>query len=256
MRSGGTFGFFEAHRHKKSCNLGRPNFYFDLIDMMKKSEQLSENLEDYLEAISALSENEAGVRPSDIAEELKVKRPSVTAALNSLADKGLVEYEKYKPVTLTKEGKKLASAVQKKHTLLKNFFTDILGVETSEADFAACKMEHAINDTIMRKLSRFIKGLNPCNECEHGSDGTCSKGGGCPLAVPLSSLAVGERALVLCVDKSVGDVARFAGMGLVIGSTVEILRIAPLGDPVVLGVRGSEISLRRSQLSPIMVKKL
>lgn len=224
--------------------------------MMKKSEHLSENLEDYLEAISSLSENEGAVRPSDIAEELKVKRPSVTAALNSLADKGLVEYEKYRPVTLTKEGRKLANAVQKKHTLLKNFFTDILGVDTSEADLAACKMEHAINDSIMKKLSSFIKGLNPCKECEYEENGKCSKGCACPQAVSLSSLKVGERALILCVDKSAGNLARFAGMGLVIGSTVEILRIAPLGDPVVLRVRGSEISLRRSQLDPVKVKKL
>ena len=224
--------------------------------MTKKSEQLSENLEDYLEAISALSENDGYVRPSDIADELKVKRPSVTAALNSLADKGLVEYEKYRPVTLTKEGKKLASGIQKKHTLLKDFFTDILGVETSEADFAACKMEHAINDSIMKKLSRFIKGLTPCHDCEYGEAGSCSKGRDCPKSEQLSALNVGERAIVLCVDKAAGDIARFAGMGLVIGSVVEVLRIAPLGDPVVLGVRGSEISLRRSQLEHVRVKRV
>ena len=45
-------------------------------------------------------------------------------------------------------------------------------------------------------------------------------------------------------------------MGLVIGSRVEILRIAPLGDPVVVGVMGTEISLRKSQLSAIRVKRL
>ena len=225
--------------------------------MTKKIEHLSENLEDYLEAISSLSENDGGVRPSDIADEMKVKRPSVTAALNSLADKGLVEYEPYKPVTLTKEGKKLASDIQKKHSLLKSFFTDIIGVETSEADFAACKMEHAMNNSIMKKLVGFIKSLNPCNACEYSSaKGVCSKACNCAHAVSLSSLEVGERALVLCVDAPNVDTARFAGMGLVMGSMVEILRIAPLGDPIVLSVRGSEISLRRAETSQIKVKKL
>lgn len=224
--------------------------------MTKKNEKLSENLEDYLEAISALSEKEEAVRPSDIADELKVKRPSVTAALNSLAGKGLVEYEKYKRVTLTKEGKKHATDIQKKHTLLKDFFVDILGVDATEADFAACKMEHSVNNSIMQKLSRFVKGLNPCLNCEYINDGECTSKHDCSRSVLLSDLDVGDRALVLCVEKSAGDLARYAGVGLVIGSTVKVVRKAPLGDPVVLNVRGADISLRKSQLKSIRVKRL
>ena len=215
----------------------------------EEDKSLSENLEDYLEAISALSEKNEGVRPSDIAKELKVKRPSVTSALNSLADKGLVEYEKYKPVVLTKEGQALATGIQKKHTLLRSFLTDILGVDATEADIAACRMEHAVNDSLMKKLSRFIKGLTSCGDgCEAGCQSKC------PLAVPLSELKLGESGMILYIDKSLGDLSRYAGMGLVIGSVVKVVRKAPLGDPVVLNVRGADISLRKSQLDFIRVK--
>ncbi len=221
--------------------------------MNKKNEKLSENLEDYLEVISALSEKDAGVRPSDIADELKVKRPSVTSALNSLANKGLVEYEKYKPVVLTKEGKKHASGIQKKHALLKNFFTEILGVNASEADLAACKIEHAINDSIMNKLNNFIGTLNPCTTCNQES-ANCGKT--CVKTISLDHLKLGERALILAIDSAEKDLARFAGLGLVIGSTVKALRAAPLGDPLVLSVRGSEVSLRKAQLASIRAKVL
>ncbi len=128
--------------------------------MAGKTNKLSENLEDYLEAISFLSGKTGSARPSDIAAAMSVKKPSVTSALNSLAEKGLVEYEKYKPVTLTKEGEAHAKNVRRKHELLSSFFTKVLGVDAKEADIAACRMEHALDDSIMRKLIKFLKDLD------------------------------------------------------------------------------------------------
>lgn len=207
-----------------------------------------------MEVISELSEKDANVRPSDIAQELKVKRPSVTSALNSLADKGLVEYEKYRPVILTKEGKKHAVGIQKKHAVLRQFFTDILGVDASEADIAACKMEHSMNDAMMKKLTHFMDDITPCTTCKQANcDGHHAS---CPRAVTLAELKIGEKGVILSVDKSIGDISRYAGMGMVMGSVVKILRFATLGDPVVICVRGSEISLRKSQMRSIKVKKL
>lgn len=101
--------------------------------MPENQQKLSENLEDYLETISSLSAGTGAARPSDIAAAMSVKRPSVTAALNSLREKGLVEYEKYKPVTLTKDGEAVAMNVRRKHRLLSDFFTGVLGVNASEA---------------------------------------------------------------------------------------------------------------------------
>ena len=77
--------------------------------MGDQNTKLSENLEDYLETISSLSSRTGAARPTDIANALKVKKPSVTSALNALAERGLVEYEKYRPVTLTKDGKTVAA---------------------------------------------------------------------------------------------------------------------------------------------------
>ena len=74
--------------------------------------------------------------------------------------------------------------------------------------------------------------------------------------MPLSELSKGERALVLSIDKKIGNLATYAGMGLTKGSTVSILRVAPLGDPVIISVHGSEISMRKSQLRNIMVKRI
>lgn len=223
--------------------------------MPEQHQKLSENLEDYLETISLLSGESGNARPTDIANAMSVKKPSVTAALNALREKGLVEYEKYRPVTLTKDGEAVANNVRRKHELLSNFFTDVLGVKASEADLAACRMEHALEDSIMKKLVKFLKGCgaNPCSSCPNRSP-NCEVF--CPHAIPLSELPKGHKAVVLSIDKKLGNLGTYAGMGLTIGSTVSIIRVAPLGDPVIMSVHGSEISMRKSQLKNITVKRI
>ena len=57
--------------------------------MEEPHQKLSENLEDYLETISSLESKHGTARPTDIANALSVKKPSVTAALNALAERGL-----------------------------------------------------------------------------------------------------------------------------------------------------------------------
>ena len=128
--------------------------------MSQHHSKLSENLEDYLEVIATLSAEQGSARITDIATVLSVKKPSVTAALNVLASHGLVEYERYKPVVLTQDGKALAQNVRRKHDFLRKFFTDILGVPQDDADIAACKMEHALDDSILTKFAKFVEGLN------------------------------------------------------------------------------------------------
>jgi len=221
--------------------------------MNESNLKLSENLEDYLETISSLSTHTGSARPTDIANALSVKKPSVTAALNALAERGLVEYQPYKPVVLTKDGQTVANNVRKKHELLSNFFTGVLGVKATEADLAACRMEHALEDSIMKKLVKFLKGTagGACSGCPSRSKG-CEHN--CPHAMALSELKVGDKALILSIGKSIGNIGAYAGMGLAIGGTVEVVRIAPLGDPVIIRVHGSEISLRKKQLKNISVK--
>ena len=75
---------------------------------MSARTDVSAAMEDYLEAIFHLVVEKQVARARDIAEGLKVSRSSVTGALQSLAEKGLVNYEPYEVITLTRKGKKIA----------------------------------------------------------------------------------------------------------------------------------------------------
>ncbi len=76
---------------------------------MGGSVELSESLEDYLEAIYHLVAEKQVARSRDIATRLRVGRSSVTGALQALSEKGLVNYEPYEAITLTRGGRAAAA---------------------------------------------------------------------------------------------------------------------------------------------------
>lgn len=68
----------------------------------------------------------------------------------------------------------------------------------------------------------------------------------------LSALAPGERGKVTAVG---GDAAqRLMDLGLIRGTTVEVIRAAPLGDPIEVRLRGFMLTLRRSEAEHITVE--
>ena len=95
-----------------------------------------------------------------IAGTLKVKKASVTGALNILSEKKLINYAPYSPITLTPEGEKIAKDILTKHENLSEFFMEVLGIEREEAVETACKMEHIVSDKLfdnMVKLTEYVK---------------------------------------------------------------------------------------------------
>ena len=118
---------------------------------------LSASLEDYMEAIFHIIQEKNAVRASDIAVRLGVSRPSVTGALRALVKQELVHHQPYDVITFTKEGEKIAKQIAQKHVVLKEFFTDCLGVGEAEAEEAACGMEHTLSQNILRQLVSFVE---------------------------------------------------------------------------------------------------
>lgn len=70
---------------------------------------------------------------------------------------------------------------------------------------------------------------------------------------PLTSLEVGQRAVVTAIQIPPDHRGRILEMGLLVGTPVELIRFAPLGDPVEIKVRGYNLSLRKHEAEQIMV---
>jgi ferrous iron transport protein A len=71
---------------------------------------------------------------------------------------------------------------------------------------------------------------------------------------PLSSLAVGQIATVTALNVSSEAKARLQEMGLLPGTPVQLIRFAPLGDPVEIKVRGYHLTLRKHEAEQILVQ--
>lgn len=70
---------------------------------------------------------------------------------------------------------------------------------------------------------------------------------------PLTSVAKGAVATVVEIKVAPGSRARLMEMGLLVGTKVELVRFAPLGDPVEIKVRGYNLTLRKSEAEQILV---
>ena len=72
----------------------------------------------------------------------------------------------------------------------------------------------------------------------------------------LDQLPVGQRAIILSVGGAPGLVHRLMELGLLEGEQVEVLAVAPLGDPIEIRTGDSRLSLRRHDASGIQIRLL
>jgi DtxR family transcriptional regulator, Mn-dependent transcriptional regulator len=114
-----------------------------------EDEGLSASLEDYLEAILRLERGSRVARISEIAEHLGVSRPSATGAIKSLSARKLVSHARYGHVTLTQDGTRIATEVERRHLAIRDFLTGVLGIPADRAETTACKMEHVLEPEIL-----------------------------------------------------------------------------------------------------------
>ncbi len=70
---------------------------------------------------------------------------------------------------------------------------------------------------------------------------------------PLSSLNPGTSGKVSEIKLTGTGRGRLMEMGVLVGTSVELIRFAPLGDPVEIKVRGYHLTLRRHEADQILV---
>jgi len=252
---------------------------------MTLANTLTASLEDYLEAIFHIIAEKQAVRPKDIAKRLKVSNSSVTGALRSLADKKLINYAPYDVISLTPFGERVAKDVIRRHEALRDFFIKVLAVEELEADKAACLMEHSIPKVVLERLIQFAEFIEVCPRagskwiagfsyyCDRGDVlDKCEKciavalervrkhrgqGGWKAMTIAkLKSLKPGQKGKVLKINVRGEINKRILEMGVTPGAVVEVERVAPLGDPIDIKVKGYHLSLRKDEAEGIEIEEL
>ena len=121
-------------------------------------EKVSMSHEDYHEAIVMLGGSQTqSVRSVDIAAKMGVSKASVSKAVTSLKNSGMLEQPYYGDITLTDDGYAYGCAVLKRHEMLTRFLTEKVGLSKQVAEEEACQMEHAISDESFQKWLAYFE---------------------------------------------------------------------------------------------------
>ncbi len=192
-------------------------------------------LEEYLEAIYKISER-GPVRPTMIAEAVKVSGPTVTATLKRLESRGLIT-RSGSEVVLTSEGLKLALDIIRRHRISERFLVDILGLPWDEAHEEACRLEHALSPKVLERLEKY---LDSPDACPHGHPIPSASGTiNLVEARLLSEYGVGSKLQVSRVEEDDEELLSHLGaLGMYPGAQVVVTEIAPFDGPVTVSVDG------------------
>src|SRR5215813_3659365 len=121
-----------------------------------KKENRTDRMEDYLEVIYELICQKGYATTIEISRYLNVSSPSVTKMVQRLDESGHLKYEKYRGISLTNEGIKVAESIRERHGLLAEFFK-MIGVPVDIANRDAEGIEHHLHPESLKKLEEFIR---------------------------------------------------------------------------------------------------
>jgi DtxR family transcriptional regulator, Mn-dependent transcriptional regulator len=204
----------------------------------------SEAIEDYAKAIYALAHRHDGpVGTTELAERLGVTPATATAMLKRLDERGLVRHQRYKGVTLTEEGERLALEVIRHHRLLESYLSDVLGMPWDRVHAEAEVLEHYISEELEALIAAKLgePSRDPHGDPIPGPDLALPKE---ECSRPLADLEPGERALFARVSDSDPEMLRFLDeRGIRPGVRLTVTGRQPFGGPLLVEVGGRRHSL-------------
>jgi DtxR family transcriptional regulator, Mn-dependent transcriptional regulator len=112
--------------------------------------------ENYIKAIFHLQQEQESVTTNALADALQTKPASVTDMLKKLKTQKLLQYEKYRGVKLTNDGRKIAIQIIRKHRLWEFFLVEKLQFGWEEVHEIAEELEHISSKKLVDRLDEFL----------------------------------------------------------------------------------------------------
>lgn len=167
----------------------------------------SQTKEDYLKTMLYLADEKGLFNLKDLSSKLEVSNPTANNMVKKLQDLGWVKYQKYKPLKLTKKGRKKAGLILRKHRLTEMYLHEVMGFGWEEVHDIAEELEHVNSESLFDRMDRIL-GFPVVDP--HGSP-IPDKEGNIHEAEykKLSELQAGTKAKLCAVDDSTQDLLVF-----------------------------------------------
>lgn len=212
--------------------------------------------ENYLKAIFKYSnKTKEGVSTNVIADELDTKASSVTDMIKKLSDKKLVLYKKYKGVTLTEKGRKIAVSVIRKHRLWEVFLVDKLDFKWDEVHDIAEQLEHIHSEELVERLDNFLDNpkYDPHGDPIPDEDGNLQH----HKDVTLSDLNINEKGLIVGVkEHSTSYLKYLESINLVLGTEIKINEIVEFDHSMSITIDNKKVNISHQASKNLIVKRL
>jgi DtxR family Mn-dependent transcriptional regulator len=118
---------------------------------------MSVSTENFVKLIYTQSQlPQADTKPGTIARLLNVTNAAATDMARKLASKKLINYTKYKQLSLTSKGKELALNVLRKHRLWETFLHQTLNLSLHEIHREAEMLEHQTSDFLIERINEYL----------------------------------------------------------------------------------------------------
>tara|TARA_R110001583_G_scaffold160872_1_gene312747 strand:+ start:16564 stop:17229 length:666 start_codon:yes stop_codon:yes gene_type:complete len=217
--------------------------------------QLTQTEENYLKSIYSLEiSSSKNVSTTVLAKKMKTKASSVTDMIKKLADKNLVDYEKYKGVSLTKRGNTIAVKIVRKHRLWEVFLVNKLDYNWDEVHEIAEQLEHIKSLSLIDRIDKYLE--FPTHD-PHG-DPIPDKNGNIEhhKNVMLSSIQVGDSCVVIGVKDSSTSFLKFLdNSNIRLGSTIKINSIEDFDNSMNIESNNISFSISHQISKNLFVKK-
>jgi DtxR family Mn-dependent transcriptional regulator len=149
--------------------------------------------------------------------------------LQNLEERGLVDREEYRGVTLTGEGEVVALEILRHHRLLESFLTERLDYDWADVHDEADRLEHHVSEELTERIAETLDnpGVDPHGDPIPDAD----------LELPeadettrLSDASVGDRVVVRRIRHQGDEELRYlSDAGIEPGIELEVREIAPFG---------------------------
>ena len=210
---------------------------------------LTRTEENYLKAIYKVSERENGkVNTNAIASITLTSAASVTDMLKRLAEKELILYQKYKGVTLTKSGGKIATDLIRRHRLWEYFLVEKLDFSWADVHDIAEELEHVPSDILIEKLDSFLghPKYDPHGDPIPNAEGKFT----IRAQSSLSSFDIGKKGTLLGVKEHNKDFLEYLNkLKISLGSELEIVEKNSYDGSMMIKINGESEHLISEKVS-------
>ena len=186
----------------------------------------SQTEENYLKSLFTLTGRDKETSLSELGKLLGVRLPTVNSMMRNLKNQGLVNYQKYKPVSLTPKGKKEASLILRKHRLTEMFLVNKMGFGWEEVHDIAEQIEHINSVAFFNRMDEMLgfPQFDPHGSPIPDKHGNINR----EISLRLSDCEAGEKVMLAAISTDSTNFIQFLdNNGLTLGIEIYIDSIEP-----------------------------